>query len=102
MPVITVTIAANSGVDRVQLLAALNIAAATALGLAPSEVHSVLLESVAASTGQAAITPWPIAIMHGRRRDESAMTAAVDGVANVLAQYLGCSTSETWVQWVAA
>lgn len=100
MPVISVTVNATLLVNHAELLAAVNIAASHALDLPETGVHSMLSFSQAASTGTLPTEPWPVAIVHGRRRSVEAMRNLVDAVANVLAEFANCDGDKVWVQWM--
>lgn len=100
MPVITLTLNATLVVNHAELLAAVNIAASHALGLPKTGVHSMLSFSHAASTGTLPTEPWPVAIVHGHRRNVEAMKNLVDSVTDVLAQFANCDSDKIWVQWM--
>jgi hypothetical protein len=99
VPVITVFAPALEGDAMVAALAAVNRAAAEALGLAPTDVHSLLVPAACAVTGEQQVAPWPTAVLHGRRRPADAMARAASSVAQVLGERWASPVDEVWVQW---
>lgn len=102
MPFISITVAEDLELDRHGILTAINGAVAASLGLAPDDVHSQLSLASAGATGTTVAAPWPLALLHGRRRDPVAMTAAADVVTEVLARFTGSDPRSVWVQWVTS
>lgn len=100
MPVVSVTVPSDLAIDRAALLSAINAAVARALALTKDDVHSQLSLAVAGGTGESAVTPWPIAILHGRCRDAIMMSTAEQNVVTVLAGFTGRDREEVWVQWM--
>ena len=103
MPVIVVTAPALA--DRSAELAALaSIAAAVvaALGLQPEDAIARLVHSDVCADASGAVTGWPLAVLHGRRRDTALRAAAVQQVQAVLAGAWAVDPDRVWVQWSLA
>lgn len=100
MPVIAISIPTTLTLDRLGLLAAINAVTATTLGLELTDIHSQLSLVETGCTGQTESEPWPVALLHGRRRDIDRMNAAVEAVAQELARLTSRDREVVWVQWV--
>lgn len=99
MPVVTVFAPPPESGDTHAVLASLNAGIATALDLPVDGVHSMLVPVSAACTGAAPTSPWPTAVLHGGRRTETAMTAALTAATDCLAQAWDRPADQVWVQW---
>jgi hypothetical protein len=103
MPVVLVSAAPCASVVATRtMLAQINRAVASGLGLAPHDVYATFTATPVAMLGDGPVEPWPIAILHGSARAPERMAAALDGVRAVLAQTYECATDSVWAQWNVA
>lgn len=102
MPVVVVTAPMLPDQAVSAALKALNGAVASSLGLPVDKVHSMVVVAVAGCTGETTVAAWPTAVLHGRRREPSAIAAAVDAAAAVLAEHWSQPVREVWSQWVTS
>ena len=72
---------------------------AGALDLRPEDVYVGLSAPRLAVLGPQPVRPWPVVLIHGRRR--AAEEAAVDAARVAAASAWGAPPDEVWVQWVA-
>lgn len=98
MPVVTVYLDAQFPV-RTTLLA-LTACLAEALELNPDAVHAMHIPVGEAVTGTQSVAAWPTALLHGSRRSDESMNAALEAVRRVLAHQCRVARNDIWVQWV--
>jgi hypothetical protein len=98
MPVIVVSAASlGSDMDDRAALARINHAVAAPLELADSAVYSVLHPATLAMLGDATVSPWPVAIVHGSARPQ--MPAALAALRETLAAVWEAPADGVWAQW---
>lgn len=100
MPVVTVTAPALAGPDLASALGELAGAIATALELQASDVYVTALTSAACMIGTEQVPALPLVLLHGGRRAHSAMEAAREAAAEVVARRWDCSPDRVWAQWI--
>ena len=101
MPV--VVIAAPALFDEEADLAAASsvaVALAGALSLSPDDVYVTLTRARVAVRGADPVRPWPVVLIHGRRRPAEAEALIATRAAAASAWQV--TLDEVWVQWVAS
>ncbi|MFC8226371.1 hypothetical protein [Streptomyces sp. NPDC057287] len=99
MPVIQVT-APSAGAERdTARLTAVCRAVSAELGLPCSGVVAVLSPAVVTVTGQAPVTSWPLAVVHGSACPAAATDAVLRAAGRVLAQEWEVAADGVWVEW---
>jgi hypothetical protein len=102
MPVVTVTAPALAGPELAAALRELAGRVATALELPATDVYVTALTSAASVIGTDQVAALPVVLLHGGRRSRSAMEAARDAAAEVVARRWDCPPDRVWAQWILA
>jgi hypothetical protein len=100
MPVILVTAPAlDSTTDEVRALAGVATEVADALGLTPEDVQVSCMHSAIGVLGTRVVAPWPIVVIHGRRRPEDQATQAMRRAKKIVAAAWKRAQDEIWIEW---
>jgi hypothetical protein len=72
---------------------------ADALGLAPDGVHVSCVHSTVGVVGARVVAPWPIIVIHGRRRPQDQAAQAMRRAKEIVAAAWERRHDEVWIEW---